>query len=189
MNRRVLFAQGAGPGTHDEWDDKLAGSLRAALGPSYSVIYPRLPGEEDPKPAAWKHALRDEFGKLCDGDVLVGHSFGGTMLMLALGAEPSIRPAALILLAAPFYGPGGWTGKALELPPRFADRLPGGMSNRLYHGTHDESVPLAHLGLWAEAIPDAVTTAIPNGKHQFDGDLTRVARDISSLLDESRRRS
>ena len=30
--RQILFIQGAGEGTYDEWDDKLVDSLRRALG-------------------------------------------------------------------------------------------------------------------------------------------------------------
>jgi hypothetical protein len=190
MNRQVLFAQGAGPGTHDDWDEKLADSLRSALGASWTVLYPRLPQEADPDPAAWQVALRREFGKLRDGDVLVGHSFGGTMLLHAVAATPPpFRPSALVLLAAPFYGPGGWKSAALEVPPHLASRLPAEMPLRLYHGTRDETVPLAHLDLYAKAIPEASTTAIPEGDHQFHDDLMQVARDISSLLDPPRRQS
>lgn len=32
VSRQILFIQGAGAGTHDEWDDKLVESLRQMLG-------------------------------------------------------------------------------------------------------------------------------------------------------------
>ncbi len=38
VNRRrcqVLFIQGGGAGTHDEWDDKLVANLERNLGPDY----------------------------------------------------------------------------------------------------------------------------------------------------------
>ena len=40
---QVLFIQGGGAGTHDEWDDKLVESLRHELGDGYEVRYPRMP--------------------------------------------------------------------------------------------------------------------------------------------------
>jgi predicted alpha/beta hydrolase family esterase len=183
MSRQVLFVQGAGKGTYDEWDQKLVESLCAGLGKTYSVVYPRMPDEADPKPSSWKSAIRSEFGKLRDGDVLVGHSFGGTMLLHVVGEEPPpFRPAALILLATPFYGAGGWDGDALEISPSLVRGLPRGLPVRLYHGTEDDSVPFAHLSLYAQAIPQAVAVTVPHGSHQFNDDLASVAHDISRLL-------
>ncbi|MFC0505264.1 hypothetical protein [Micromonospora costi] len=46
--RQVLFIQGGGAGTHDDWDDKLVDSLRRKLGNGYEVRYPRMPDEGDP---------------------------------------------------------------------------------------------------------------------------------------------
>lgn len=46
--RRILFIQGGGEGTHDEWDDKLVDSLRRELGDGWDILYPRMPGEDDP---------------------------------------------------------------------------------------------------------------------------------------------
>ena len=56
--RQVLFIQGAGEGTHDEWDDKLVDSLRAELGSGFDVRYPRMPAEDDPTAARWVPAIR-----------------------------------------------------------------------------------------------------------------------------------
>jgi hypothetical protein len=54
MTNQVLFIQGGGEGTHDEWDNKIVDSLKRELGPDYAVRYPRMPNEADPKYAAWK---------------------------------------------------------------------------------------------------------------------------------------
>ena len=61
MTRQVLFIQGGGEGTHDEWDNKLVDSLSRELGPSYAIRYPLMPNEADPNYAAWKAALEAEF--------------------------------------------------------------------------------------------------------------------------------
>ncbi len=52
MKRQLLFIQGAGAGTHDEWDDKLVASLREHLGPGWDIRYPRMPDEDEPSYAA-----------------------------------------------------------------------------------------------------------------------------------------
>jgi hypothetical protein len=51
--RQVLFIQGGGEGTHDEWDDKLVDSLRRELGDGFEVRYPRMPAEDDPSHETW----------------------------------------------------------------------------------------------------------------------------------------
>ena len=58
--RQVLFVQGGGAGTHDEWDAALVESLRRGLGPGYEVRYPRMPDEDDPSYARGSAAIRRE---------------------------------------------------------------------------------------------------------------------------------
>jgi len=92
MARQVLFVQGAGEGTHDNWDSKLVASLDRELGESYAVSYPRMPGEDNPSYVVWKATLMREFGALEDGVILVGHSVGGTILIHVLAEErPELR--------------------------------------------------------------------------------------------------
>ena len=43
VTRQILFIQGAGAGTHDEWDDKLVESLRQMLGDGSEIRYPSCP--------------------------------------------------------------------------------------------------------------------------------------------------
>src|SRR3954451_16094914 len=112
-SREVLFTQGAGEGTHDAWDDKLVGSLQRELGDGFDVRYPRMPHEDNPSVAAWVPAIRREVDALRDGAVAVGHSIGGTILIHVLaGHAPAARLAAIVLVAAPFVGPGGWPARA-----------------------------------------------------------------------------
>src|SRR5206468_304905 len=117
----VLFVQGGGEDVHDTWDNKLVDSLSSELGPEYDIRYPRMPNESDPKYAAWKLALRDEFAALEHGDVVVGHSVGATILIHALAEEPPrARLAAICLIATPFMGAGGWKSEEFESRADFA---------------------------------------------------------------------
>lgn len=182
MTRQVLFVQGGGEGAHDAWDNKLVESLERELGPDYELLYPRMPNEADPKYANWKIALEQEFARLKEGAILVGHSIGGTILINALAeSPPPLALAGVFLIAAPFVGDGGWPSHDIEPRKTIGTDLPEGVPVYLYHGSEDEIAPFAHLDLYAKAIPQAAIRRLKGRNHQLDDDLREVARDIRSL--------
>jgi pimeloyl-ACP methyl ester carboxylesterase len=179
---QLLFVQGGGKGTHDEWDNKLVASLRQELGQDYEIHYPRMPSEDDPSYALWKTALERIFGTLRDGAILVGHSVGGTILVKVLAEQLSARAfGAIFLIAAPFAGDGGWSADDLQFPPDLAARLPKGVPIHFYHGLEDEVAPASHLDLYARAVPQARVHRLPGRDHQLSNDLREVAAAILSL--------
>jgi pimeloyl-ACP methyl ester carboxylesterase len=179
--RQVLFIQGGGAGAHDQWDDKLVDSLRRELGDGHEVVYPRMPHEDDPSYAEWGPAIRRELAGLRDGAVVAGHSVGGTILVHALAEHPPERPlTAIVLIAAPFVGTGGWTGEEFELPHDLGTRLPQGVPVHVFHGLQDETAPPSHADLYARAIPQAQLHRLPGRDHQLHNDLSAVARRIAA---------
>lgn len=177
--RQVLFVQGGGAGTHDEWDDALVDSLRAGLGAGYEVRYPRMPQEDDPSYPRWSEAIWREMADFAEGAVVAGHSVGGTVLVQALAERPPRRSlGAIVLIAAPFVGPGGWPGDDFELSADLGGRLPSGVPVHVFHGAQDETAPPTHARLYADAIPHAQVHLLPGRDHQLNGDLTEVARAI-----------
>lgn len=190
MNRQVLFIQGAGVRVHDEWDNKLVESLTRALGPQYVIRYPRMPGEEDPHFAAWKVTLQQQFEELDDGAIVVGHSVGGTMLINTLAEQPPpVVFGAIILMAAPFIGEGGWQSNDWQPSDGLGKKLPGGVPIYLYYGLDDETVPLSHVELYAKAIPQAQLCRLPGRDHQLNNDLREIAGVIKSLAGQDRPQS
>jgi predicted alpha/beta hydrolase family esterase len=180
MTVQVLFVQGAGANVHDGWDRKLVDSLEGGLGPDYRVRYPRMPEEHDPHYATWKPELLRELDSFGDGAILVGHSVGGTILLHVLAEHPPrFKPRALVLIAAPFIGDGGWPSEEIQSRTDFA--LAAGLSVFLYHGTDDKTVPTAHVHLYAQAIPQASVRVLAHRDHQLNNDLGEVARAIRSL--------
>jgi len=177
--RQVLFIQGGGAGAHDEWDGKLVESMRRELGEGYKVRYPRMPDEGDPGYARWSTAIRRELADLDDGAAVVGHSVGAAILVSALAEQPSERGlAAIVLIAAPFVGPGGWPGDEFELTSDLGARLPSGVRVHVFHGLRDKTVPPSHAGLYALTIPQAQVHRLPGRDHQLDNDLSEVAEAI-----------
>ena len=180
--RQVLFIQGGGAGAHDEWDDKLVDSLRRALGDGYAVEYPRMPAEADPSDAAWRPAITRAVETLEDRAVVVGHSIGATLLVHALADDtPEVRLGAIVLVAAPFVGAGGWPAEEFELPADLGARLPAGVPVHLFHGLDDDTAPPAHADLYARAIPQADVQRLPGRDHQLNNDLREVASAIDAL--------
>ncbi|MEV7332033.1 alpha/beta hydrolase [Micromonospora sp. NPDC093244] len=181
--RQVLFIQGGGAGVHDDWDRALSESLRRELGDGYEVRYPRMPDEGNPTYATWSPAIRREVAALDDGSVVVGHSVGATILVHTLADRPPRRHlAAIVLLAAPFVGPGGWPSDEFEMPDDLGERLPSGVPVHVFHGLEDDTAPPAHADLYARAIPHARLHRLPGRDHQLGDDLAEVAA-VLTLLD------
>jgi predicted alpha/beta hydrolase family esterase len=186
VKRQLFFVQGGGKGAHDEWDSKLVKSRRRELGQDYEIHYPRKPSEDDPSYARWKTRLENVFETLDDGAILVGHSVGATILVKVLAEQVSVRKfGAIVLIAAPFVGNGGWSADDLQFPPDLGARLPKGVPVHFYHGLEDEVAPPSHLERYARAVPQARVHRLPDRDHQLNNNLREVAVTILSL--ETRR--
>lgn len=182
MTIPVLFIQGAGESTHDQWDNLLVDSLRKELGSGYEIYYPRMPIEAEPSYSRWKKSIATELGNLEDGVILIGHSVGATIIVNAIAAQnPQRILSGIMLLAAPFIGEGGWPSDEIAPRERLGSELPKGVPIYLYHGSADETAPIAHVELYAKAIPQAVVRRLTDRDHQLNNDLSEVASDIKSL--------
>ena len=179
-SRQILFIQGGGAGAHDEWDDKLVESLRQGLGDEYEVRYPRMPDEGDPSYARWSAAIRREMADLDDGAVVAGHSVGATILIKTIAEQPPERAlGAIVLIAAPFVGEGGWPSDEFAVARDLGARLPQGVRVQVFHGLQDETAPPSHADLYALVIPQAQVHRLPGRDHQLNNDLSEVAEAIS----------
>ena len=176
MTRQVLFVQGGGKGVHGDWDNKLVASLTRELGPGYLIHYPRMPNEAEPSYAAWKPALVEEIVGLGDGAIVVGHSIGGTILINVLAELPAAHElSAVLLIAAPFVGAGGWPSDDIAPMDNAGARLPSATPIYLFQGSDDDTTPAVHLDLYARAIPQAHVRRLEGRDHQLNNDMAEVA--------------
>ena len=182
MLKQVLFVQGGAEGAHND-DAKLAASLRRELGPDYHVRYPAMPNEAEPDYEAWKQRIAEELAGMGEGAVLVGHSIGASVIIKFLAEGPPKQSlAGVFLIAAPFWHDHEiWRWREVELPKDVSARLSDRVPIFLYHGRDDEVVPLAHVNLYARALPQAVIRLLDGRNHQLDDDLSEVANDIKQL--------
>jgi len=144
-----------------------------------------MPNEGDAPYEQWRQRIEQELADMRDPVVIAGHSVGASLLMKWLSERTDKTAiAGLFLVACPFWGGDGWRYEGYEklaLPPGFAAKLPTGMPIYLYHCRDDPIVPFDHLELYAHALPQATVRAFHEGGHQFNDDLSAVARDIESL--------
>lgn len=173
MTNQVLFVQGAGRDAH-AWDQKLVLSLQRELGQDYEVRFPTMPDEGNPSYEKWQSTLERELQALSRGAVVVGHSVGGTFVTKLLAESAPVQGlSAIVLIAPPFVGDGGWPSDELELPADLGARLPAGV--HIFHGTDDDVVPVAHADLYARAVPHARVHRLQGRDHQLNDDLKDVA--------------
>jgi predicted alpha/beta hydrolase family esterase len=181
MKKNILFIQGGGNEGY-EADAKLAASLRQALGVAYDVHYPQLLSAEDLPDFGWPQQIGKEISRLNGEVVLVGHSLGASMLLKYL-SERKIKNkiTGIFLISTPYWrGEEDWV-QGLKLQEDFAGRLPKDIPIFLYHCRDDAEVPLVHLALYTQKLPQATVREIASGGHQLNNDLTLVAKDIKSL--------
>ena len=182
MARQVLFVHGAGEGAY-EADAKLAESLRRKLGPDYQVRYREMPDEEEPDYKVWKRIILHEAREMGDGAILVGHSIGASVLARVMTEQDTKLPVAgVFLVASPFWHDDKvWRWDEVALPDDADDHYPHGVPLLLFHGEDDEVVPVAHVDMYAKALPKAIVRRLPGRNHQLNDDMTEVAREIACL--------
>lgn len=150
---RTLFIHGAGGFDEDR-------PLAAAFGAHASM--PRM-SDEDMSFESCAGTLRPALTELDDGDLVIAHSFGGSILLLMLTEDAWAR-FDVHMLAMPNWRPKGWAIADYE----FAGPVPP-QSITLHHCADDDVVPHSHLGLNSALLPHAPVASYSSGGHQFDG--------------------
>ena len=177
----ILFIHGGGEGAYSA-DKKLVDRLSKSLDNKYEIIFPKVPDESDPDYEKYKITIEEELNKITSGLILSGHSLGAC-LMLKYISEREIKKDiyGIFLLSAPFWGPGGWEFEGFSINNELAAKKVSNTPVFFYHGTHDEIVPFSHLALYKAKFPHAKFREMAGQGHQFEDDLSEVAKDITDL--------
>ena len=181
MIKQILFIQGGGDDGY-EADALLVDSLKAELGNDYSVHYPKITEIESEPDFGWLKEIDKHISKMEDHFILVGHSFGASMILKLLSEKSSGNEIiGIFLIATPFWkGDENWKS-GLKLMDNFSEKLPVGVPIFLYHCKDDDEVPVSHFYHYRQKLIAASFCEIPDGGHQFNNDLSVVARDIQIL--------
>jgi len=181
MKKHVIFFHGGS--TEDDYhaDAKLVASLKSNLGADYAVHFPQLLNDGTPDLGRRKQISR-EISERDDHLILVGHSFGASMLLASLSEMKIVKKiAGIFLLGTPFWnGDEDWV-QPFKLLPDFATQLDKKIPLHFYQCTDDEEVPLEHFTIYKHLVPWASFHEFSTGGHQFNDDLTIVTSDIKSI--------
>jgi serine hydrolase len=180
--RAVLFIPGAGDPQHPQGSAHLAEYLTHELGDAYDLQAPTMPNFDDPDYRSWRGAIDDHLSALGDQPVLVGHSFGGSVLLKYLAEGTYQEPiAGLFLVSTPFWGSDF---ADFALPDDFA-RAVSDLRIFLYHSREDPEIPLSHLRRYQEHLPNATSRVIEGSEHSFVNGLPELVRDIQGVSSSS----
>jgi uncharacterized protein len=177
----VLFIQGAGNMHEPEGSGRLAAYLARELGTDYRVIAPEMPDADNPHYQPWRDRIEQELDAIDEDVILVGHSFGGSVLLKYLAEDSYQKPVrGLFLVSVPNWGPDGWAYDEFAAPDDVASRLPESRIF-LYHSRDDQEVPFAHLHYYEERLRTAMVRPIAGSEHSFVEGLPLLVEDIKSL--------
>jgi predicted alpha/beta hydrolase family esterase len=160
----ILLIQGAGVGG----SDKLVADMQPLLQPGETLDAPVMPMADDPSASRWLRAIGKALAAQKEPFVAVGHSLGGSSLLQWLGehdAPDTLR--AVITIAAPYWGDGGWQAGEFSLPEGAVENLAQLPHIHLMLGSDDEVVQRPHLGLYGRMLPMASTELIEGMDHEW----------------------
>jgi predicted alpha/beta hydrolase family esterase len=177
----VLFIQGAGNMFQPEGSGRLAAYLARELGDAYRVIAPEMPDADHPHYQPWRDRIEHELEAIDQDVILVGHSFGGSVLLKYLAEGSYSKPVrGLFLASVPNWGPDGWAYAEYAVPEDIGSRLPASKIF-LYHSRDDSEVPFGHLSYYGEHLPTATVRPIEGSAHSFVEGLPALVDDIRNL--------
>jgi predicted alpha/beta hydrolase family esterase len=177
----IVFVHGAGEGSY-EWTLPMLDALKRKLGPDYVVHLLRMPNPESGDYQEWAQTIEEALSALRSGVLLVGHSYGGSVLLRLIAENRVPNPiSALVLLAVPYWGKGGWDVPDFKMPVGFESKLTSVPHISLFHCKDDETVPFFHMELYRKKIAKASVHAFGKGGHALEECMPHVAHHILSL--------
>ena len=182
--RPILFVQGSGDINAPDGSGVLADWLGRELGAVYDVRAPAMPDADvDPRYEPWRDRIVEEIARIDGGLLLVGHSFGASVLLKTLLEQPPRQPiVGLFLVVLPDWGPDGWEYEPFAVPDAIAD-IVSSVPTFLYQSRDDPVVPFDHFALARAKLPHATARALPGTEHSFVHGLPQLADDIRSVAD------
>jgi hypothetical protein len=181
IKQQVLFVHGGGDGGY-EADTKLVTSLQKALGPDYDIDYSEIYFDESASDFGWTQQIEEKMAGSKDDVILVGHSFGASMILKCLSENSGHKKMkGIFLIAPPFWSGNEEWKQGIKLQKDFADKLANQTPIFFYHCKDDDEVPFSQFNDYKKHLNRATYREMESGGHQLNNDLSIVAQDIKSL--------
>lgn len=144
------------------WKDLLG----QELGEDYMVLNPKMPNATNARYTEWKLWFERIYDLLDKKPILIGHSLGGIFLAKYL-AENNLphKPAALILVAAPFRDESQESLADFALPDSLENINRQVNEIFLLHSKDDPVVNFTELAEYKKALPKATEMIFTNREH------------------------
>jgi len=184
--QHLLFVQGAGDMWAPDGSGVLVKYLEKSLGTDFDIVAPEMPdADTDPHYLPWRDRIDAELQAMNGAVVLVGHSFGASVLLKYLAEGPPPRPiSGLFLLSTPWWEPEGWSAE-YAVPDDVGSKLPPAVPIFLYHSREDPEVPFSHLALYEQLLRNATSRPIDGSNHSFTDGLPELITDIRQVVASS----
>jgi predicted alpha/beta hydrolase family esterase len=177
----ILFIQGGG---HDGYqvDKQLVSSLQKALKKEYTIHYPEIASDPFSPAYGWVEQIEAHISAMKSPFILLGHSFGASMILKYLSEHTLERPVnGIFLLSTPLWGGDEDWKQDLKLKENYDKKLPAEIPMFFYHCLDDEEVAVSHFHAYKQKLTHATFRVLKTGGHMLDNDLSILVQDIKSL--------
>lgn len=182
IKKEIFFIHSAGPQDEGQGSTGLIQSLEKLLGSNYVLHHPLMPAPENPRYMEWKMSLQSTLPVGGNKVAIIGHSFGGSVLVKYLSEGLCQVPiAGLFLVAAPYWGARGWMMEEFKFKKDFVSKLPEMDRVFVYHSCNDQWVPFSHGETYSKKLPGAVMRKLTGDDHEFETGLEVLVKDIRNL--------
>lgn len=181
MSYEILLIQGAGEVTRAE-EQEILDALNAKLGDDFNMLLPAIKDADNPTYAAWETALVTNLNSLSGKVILLGHSFGASVILKHFSKEPvPDKVIGMILFGVPYWKEQNWDVSEYEIEEDCLVNLSKLENIYFYHSTDDEVIPDQQFKSYQKLIPKAHWRVLSGVDHSYHGAIPNMVADIREL--------
>lgn len=181
--KHVLFVHSAGVQQKESGSNPLIHYLKRHTA-NIEWHTPSFPRDEGQVYSNWMKVLKDTLAHIPDDEelLLIGHSFGGSVVMKYLTENESPNQISkVVLISSPYWGCDAKFDDAQnELTGNAENRISSAIE--LYHiqSIDDDRVDFSHQACWHNKFPQLRVIKKTDGKHEFHQGIEELVTIIES---------